>query len=103
MVFNYGIVLQNCLQQLYIYDRKDVMFDIISEVRSSEDKDSFRNHFLYILEYIFLIPNLLDNMDTLKTSFAKLPPDYHSFLFHFLENLKSMKERFDSGKKPYWK
>ncbi len=101
--FRYGIVIQNCLQQLYIYDKKDVLFDIISEVRNSEDKDSFRNIFLYILENIFLIPNLLDNMDTLKTSFAKLPPDYHSFLFHFLENLKSMKERFDSGKKPYWK
>lgn len=101
--FNYSIVLQNCLQQLYIYDKKDLLFDIISEVRSSVAKDSFWDKLLCTLELILPVPNLLENIESLKIGFEKLPPDFHSFLFQFLENLKTSKERFESGKKPYWK
>ena len=101
--FNFSIVLQTCLQQLYIYDKKDVLFDIISEVRSSVAKDSFWDNLLYTLELILPVPNLLENIESLKIGFEKLPLDFHSFLFQFLENLKASKERFKSGKKPYWK
>jgi len=98
---SYNFVLQTYLERLYIYDKKDLMFDIISELRSSVDKEGFMSNFLYALEHILLIPNLLGNIKEMKIALAKLPPDFHSFIFQFLENLKYAKERFESGKKLY--
>jgi len=101
--FSYSTLLLIYIERLYIYDKKDLMFDIISEVRSSVEIESGVDNFLEVLELTLPIPNLLERIEELKnnTAFAELPPDAYSILFQFLENLKSNKERFESGKKIY--
>lgn len=96
---SYYKLLQTVLQRLYIYNKKDLMLDIISEERSSFKKESFMHRLLTSMEQTLSTPDLLKKIDEMENPFVEFQPDIRSYLLSFIENVKYGKEWLKSGKK----